>query len=197
MGRGWDHLALFPVRVRDPDIKATKYQMRASSSRCLQPPAPSFLSFPWHTFPGATPGQESAGTRWCLGGLGSARGSPHTILPLASLPPALSRHTYLSCRIRLGLLPSEPDKEATGQGRDGDKDAEQEWHKDGGDRAQGRRCGAQRKKSLVENLSSLTTGSLVTATTCIRGILQPLGQQPCLAPPSPRWARILKAERMT
>lgn len=49
----------------------------------------------------------------------------------------------------------------------------------------GERYGAQRKKSLVEDLSLLTTGSLATATTCIRGILQPLEQQPCLVPPSP------------
>lgn len=116
----------------------------------LQTPSPSFLSFLWHPSPGAKPSQESAGPRWCLGGLGSARGSPHTILPLASLPPVLSRHTYLSCRIRLGLLPSEPDKEATGQGRDKDKDAEQEWQKDGGHRAQGRRH-EPRGGKLVEN----------------------------------------------
>ena len=111
-------------------IKGMKYQGGPRGLRVfpphLQTPACLFLSFPEHPSPGAQPSQESAGPRWCLGGLGSARGSPHTILPLASLPPALGRHTYLSCRIRLGLLPNEPNKEATGQGRDRDKDAEQE-----------------------------------------------------------------------
>lgn len=136
----------------------------------LQTPSPSFLSFLWHPSPGAKPSQESAGPRWCLGGLGSARGSPHTILPLASLPPVLSRHTYLSCRIRLGLLPSEPDKEATGQGRGKDKDAEQEWQKDGGHRAQGRRHEPRGGKTWWR-IGSLTAGSLVAATTCIRGTL--------------------------
>lgn len=56
--------------------------------------------------------------------------------PLASLPPAFSHHTYLSCPIRLGFLPTEPDKEATGQGRDR-QGRRQRWQKEGGEEAPG------------------------------------------------------------
>lgn len=187
---------LCPGRVRDAGMKAT------TSQRGVFPPPLVCSPRPLHScassgIPSLEPRQASSqqGSAWCLGGPGSARGSPHTILPLAALPPALSRHTYLSCPTRLGLLPSEPGKEATGQGRDRDKDAEQEWQKDGGDRAQEKVCSPEEEKpGWVEDASPLTTGSLAKATTCPGGIPKPLGQQPCLVPPSPRppWARMGK-----
>lgn len=147
-GQVWLSPAVLSSRsVRDGDIKATKDQRGPGVlGRSLLPQVfiPSFL---WHPFPGAKPSQESAGPRWCLGGLDSARAalipSSHWLTPHP--PPALSRHTDLSCPIRLGPLSSEPDKEATGQGRDRDKDAEQEWQKEGGEGVE-----PQRKKSLVE-----------------------------------------------
>jgi hypothetical protein len=95
--------------------------------------------------------------------------------PTGFPPPALSRHIHLSCRIRLGLLPSELDKEATKQGRDSDKDTEQGWQKEGGDRAQGRSCGAPQEEDLVER--SVLSGHMYPGPCfCIGGILQPLEQ---------------------
>lgn len=166
----------------------------------LHPPAHLLLSFLWHPFPGAKPSNQSAGPRWCSGGLGNARGSPHTILPLASLPPALSHHTYLSCRIRLELLPSEPDKEATGQGRDRDKDTKQEWQKEGGDRAQGSSCRASEGKQQGGEICTLTKVLWRHLQSALGEFCSTWGNNPAcfFSPPDGQdGGRKLKAERLT
>lgn len=97
-GQAWLSPAVLSSRsVRDGDIKATKDQRGPGVLGRSLPPQVFIPSFLWHPFPGAKPSQESAGPRWCLGGLDSARGSPHTILPLAyPPPPACSQPSHRS-----------------------------------------------------------------------------------------------------
>lgn len=120
-------------------------------------PSCSVLSRASSGSPSLGPSQESASPRWCSLSRepGHARGFP----PPACLP-AFSHHTYLSCPIRLGLLPSEPDKEATGQGRDR-QGLRQEWGKEGGEEDPGLSCVASEGKKCKDPCclaSTLGTG---------------------------------------
>lgn len=108
-------------------IKGTKYQGGPGAYVCspspyLQTSSLFVPELPLAPLPGAQPSQESSRPKVVPGRPGRCQGQP-SYHPPTGFPPACSRrHTYLSCRIRLGLLPSEPDK-GHWAGKDRDKDA--------------------------------------------------------------------------
>lgn len=155
--------------------------MRSHPNLLSLVPSGSSLGFLWFPFLGMKPGLSKV---VLVGGRAASGAALTPSSPLASLPPAFSHHTYLSCPIRLGLLPSEPDKEATGQGRDRQGRRRRGRQKEGGEEAPGLSCVASEEKGESgAQIGAVCQASRWQAKLLFSGSSVSLGK----APLSPGW----------